>query len=80
MEVSTFKCDECGRLKQETNHWFRATAVHQGFVIVAWDFLTVQDGRALPIVKRDGRALPEIHLCGMECAVKAMTKAMEGGE
>ena len=23
-EVSTFRCDECGKLKEEANHWYKA--------------------------------------------------------
>jgi hypothetical protein len=69
-EVSTFRCDECGKLKQDANHWFRATEIAGPcFVIRTWEDPTLEFVSPDEIEK-------ELHLCGMGCAVKAMTKAM----
>lgn len=75
----TYHCDVCGAVKKESNHWFRAlvtklldgTAVqlHAGprFSIVPWERST-------------GRPKLEIHLCGLECAHKAMDRALTEGQ
>lgn len=66
-EVSTFRCDVCGKLKEQANHWYRGCQTDEPrFVIVSWDAASV-----LPAHH------PVLHFCGMECAVKAMQKAME---
>ncbi len=64
-EITTFRCDECGKLKQEANHWYRGVSLDgpQRFMLFAWNCIPP--------------AGPELHFCGMGCAVKAMTKAME---
>jgi hypothetical protein len=62
-EVTTYKCDVCGKLKQEANHWFRGQQTPgRWFTVLRWDC--------------DGAA-SELHLCGQECVQKAMTKAMQ---
>jgi len=67
-EVTTYRCDVCGKLKQEANNWFRAIAsLAPTFGIVTWD---------APLQRPSG----ELHLCGMECAQKAMAKAMQEGK
>ena len=81
-EVSTFRCDECGKLKSEAlqlpGRWYRALMVQEPgelprFVILSWE------DSAFNVCNLHGR--PEIvhplHLCGMGCALKAMAKAME---
>ena len=58
----TFICDVCGKTKGDVNHWFQAW--HDGgFQIQKWNDLD--------------KGSKVQHLCGMECAVKAMTKAMQ---
>ena len=71
MQVDTYKCDVCGALKKEANHWFIATTGMVGyarFIIVPW-------GGSLP-----GSADDFLHLCGMGCAIKAMQSEMTRGE
>ena len=61
----TFTCDICGKRKGEANHWFKAAKFddrYPGFKIIPWGTGDIEN---------------EMHLCGMECAVKAMTKAMQ---
>jgi hypothetical protein len=65
-EVTTYRCDVCGKLKQEANHWYLAHANAARFVIHRWDLELNYD--------------PKLHLCGMECAQKAMAKAMQEGQ
>lgn len=74
MEFQSYKCDECGRVKGEANHWFRATRVPgPRFVIVPWDIL---------LFRVPDPAATEQHLCGIVCATRALCKAMsaEGPE
>ena len=72
-EVTTYRCDVCGKLKQEANHWMRAVLIvlesyrMPVFTITGWDG-----------VFPDGAN--QLHLCGMECAQKAMAKAMQEGK
>jgi hypothetical protein len=67
-EVSTFSCDICGKLKRDVNKWFRAHTQTDYFQIEKWE-------SKQPLIEDE---LPILHLCGMECATKAMAKAMEG--
>jgi hypothetical protein len=64
MEFISFKCDECGKVRGESNHWFWLLNLPGRCVIGEW---------GAPI--RDENAKPQ-HLCGIGCAVKAMSKAM----
>lgn len=71
-EVKTYRCDVCKKLKQEANHWFRAKK-HPGD-----SDLTSNIGPSFSITTWDSPASSEdLHLCGMECAHKAMAEAME---
>jgi hypothetical protein len=72
-EVSTFRCDECGKLKEQANHWYRAMQPDgkRRFVIVAFEDCNFSAFQELA-EDQDVR-----DFCGMGCAVKAMTKAME---
>jgi hypothetical protein len=62
----TYHCDVCGAVKMESNHWFRALSGITSFAIVNWE----QD---LP--EGWGRDF-HMDLCGLECAHKAMAKAL----
>ena len=69
-EVSTFRCDECGKLKEEANHWFRAAEIAGPcFMLMTW-------GDSEELISPD-EIEKTLHLCGMGCALKAMAKAME---
>lgn len=67
----TYTCDVCGAVKREANHWFRVLVACRGvsvrFTIVPWGCGT-------------GRQKQEMHLCGLECAHKAMAKALTEGQ
>ncbi len=70
MVVETFKCDICGKVKGEENHWFCATGQFTPdaqVVIGSWH-------------SRGKFPEPHLvrHLCGMDCAQKFMHKILEG--
>ncbi len=63
MQITTYTCDICGRQKGEANHWFKGEAVGNiGFYIKKWVAESSPEDK---------------HICGLECATKAMHKAME---
>jgi hypothetical protein len=68
MEFPAFKCDECGAIKQEVNHWWKLQRVEDGIVL-------------RPFATQDcpgGQDVSEpLHLCGTQCVLKAISKAME---
>jgi hypothetical protein len=72
MQFQSHKCDECGRVKGEANHWYRATRLPgPRFVIVPWD---------TPLFRVPDPAATEQHLCGEGCATKALLRAMSGDD
>jgi hypothetical protein len=36
MRVDTYKCDVCGRIKGENNHWFRIDTAGRGLELHLW--------------------------------------------
>jgi hypothetical protein len=58
-----YKCDECGVLKGESNHWWRARFSKGLFTIRAWGSVT-------------NETKGEFHLCSESCASKAMSRAI----
>jgi len=68
-EVITQSCDECGVLRKEANHWFRAVVQAGMFTIAPWGNQLVLEPRA----DWGGKVL---HLCSESCAVKAMCRAI----
>jgi len=72
-ETTAYTCDECGRTKGASNHWYRAarltTAAPQypRLICATWE-----QG---PLMLADGDT--ELHLCGMDCLTKCMSKAMQ---
>jgi hypothetical protein len=66
MEFTTFKCDGCGRIKQESNHWWQFASLPGPQIFVfAWDSRV-----ALGL---DAKVL---HLCSEACVTKAVLGAM----
>ena len=65
MKLATpYKCDYCGKLKGEANHWWLRNTGASHFSLHRWDEDAVEDGAFE-------------HICGQECATKAMAKWME---
>lgn len=57
MRFDSYKCDNCGHLKQEINHWFSAEEVN------------VTDGVALVLHPRIYTAEAFKHLCSEACVI-----------
>lgn len=68
--LQTYICDICGTAKREANHWFRAASIPGRFTVILWNDDTFESLKNLS-------ASAELHLCGLQCATKAMHKAME---
>jgi hypothetical protein len=62
VQQTVYKCDECGRVKQETNHWFcvSAPAAMEGSLVLS---------RFHP-----GGPKESLHLCSQECLVARVSK------
>ena len=58
-----YKCDYCPKLKGDTNHWWLRDLDKQFFALFRWD----DHGAAADRME---------HICGMECAAKALAKWM----
>ena len=63
--VQSYKCDVCGTIKKEANHWFVAVAVPQGVHIYTWN---------APGAGYDQENVA--HLCGMQCTTRFMMRAL----
>ncbi len=71
-EVTTYKCDVCGNLKREANHWMKAAIRHGErlqFTVIPW-------APTIQIIAASSETVTFLDLCGMECSVKAMTAAL----
>jgi len=55
-------CDVCGKEKQAVNHWWLRTKSTSFFELVPW---------------YDDDAATKGHLCGQECAIKALSEWMQ---
>jgi hypothetical protein len=68
MQFPTYKCDGCGRVKQDSNHWWQFVRLPGPRIVVfAWD---------CPVRDENAKVL---HLCGEGCVMKAVTTAMQEG-
>lgn len=69
MKVETFRCDECGHLKEQTNHWWAVTVLSAppAAVIEPLDEFSK---------KHDKWADPMLSLCGRECVQKVVERFM----
>jgi len=55
MKVDTYKCDQCGQMKGELNHWFLFGSHDTQCRVVRWGFADRED---------------ELHLCSDACVIK----------
>jgi hypothetical protein len=71
MKVETYKCDQCGKQKQDSNHWFMLDIGIVGFHLFIWD-------------NANADIAGYKHLCSQGCASKIlstwMTKAARDAE
>jgi hypothetical protein len=63
--VNTIKCDICGRIKGETNHWLKMSNNSSRFTVI------------VPIATVEYLAMLDI--CSHECAVKAFQAWLDKG-
>lgn len=59
--LSTYKCDECGALKKETNGWWLVDPVPGAIVVRIWNHPQLDDMK---------------HLCGIECTQRFIARWM----
>jgi hypothetical protein len=71
MESVQITCDVCGRVKQETNHWFKAVVdpVHPNPAGIAFGTSAAEVGDS---------DLKIEHICGQECLHKRLSRWIEG--
>lgn len=70
MRTSTFRCDVCGKEREESNHWFLASEGGQRELLVCGlTFLRWSD--------RGATLQGMLHLCGQRCAQRAQGRWME---
>ena len=60
MKVTTYKCDVCGQIKGENNHWFRIAAGASGLELSAW--------------ATSPAAASAVDLCSDQCVIKTVQK------
>lgn len=69
MKIDTFKCDQCGSMKGQTNHWW-------AFYSELWG-----DGRGYSTViitldQANESGVDVQHYCGVPCLTQALHKAL----
>ncbi len=64
MRVETYKCDVCGRVKGENNHWFRVCTAGPGLELHAWGTIASTE--------------TTVDLCSDECVVKTVQHWLNG--
>src|SRR5262249_10601229 len=64
-----YRCDGCGVLKGETNHWWYAASTLNAAGVAEWWIRQWNSDAESPAV---------IHLCGTECAIKKLSEFMGG--
>jgi hypothetical protein len=60
MKVDTFKCDVCGQIKGENNHWFRIDTGMSGLEVNAWGVMPASS--------------TTVDLCSDMCVIKVVQK------
>ena len=65
--IHTYKCDNCGAVKQEVNHWWVARVENSGFWCVDMQSLTETEIKT---------GISLIHLCGTRCVIETTDKWM----
>ncbi len=61
MKVDTYKCDGCGAVKADRNHWFLVESGDTHFTSRAWDY-------------PQGNIEDDDHFCGGSCLLAAFQK------
>jgi hypothetical protein len=69
-ELRTWKCDGCGALKKDVNHWWMLQRFIEGAInvlVLPWDEKAAAESAASQHTK---------HACGRECAHKLLDQWM----
>lgn len=66
MWISKPKCDNCGTLKKQTNHWYMLWTTATDFKLTRWN------DQIDPFEKEP------FHLCGRQCVNEAIERWIEG--
>jgi hypothetical protein len=69
MKSETYTCDECGKQKQESNHWWILSQVARAQLGPCFSLLPMN------LIGRVESGISE-HLCSESCAIKALSKWM----
>ncbi len=64
MKVDTYKCDVCGTIKGENNHWFRIDTGVAGLELNAWGVMP--------------ESATTVDLCSDQCVIKIVQKWLTG--
>jgi hypothetical protein len=64
MKVDTYKCDMCGIIKGENNHWFRMDTGISGLELNAWGVMPP--------------TATSVDLCSDQCVIKVVQKWLTG--
>ncbi len=60
MKIDSYKCDVCGAIKGENNHWFRIDTGPSGLVLNAWGVMQPTES--------------SVDLCSDQCVTKVVQK------
>lgn len=74
MILSTFRCDVCGALKKESNHWWAAWRNWSTNTFYVQPFESALHGQ-LNIACGEN----EFHLCGQSCVNSKLSEFMDAG-
>lgn len=70
MILSTYRCDVCGALKKENNHWWLAWREQSTNTFCVQPFESV--------LRLNGVVENEFHLCGQSCVNSKLSEFMGG--
>ena len=77
-KIETYRCDVCGAVKKQTNHWFRLESCETGALVQAFDGLffmaRVFSGQQMPPSPVRTEAF---HLCGQNCVNRKLAEIMK---
>jgi hypothetical protein len=63
MKIDSYKCDGCGKMKGETNHWWLIEFESGIFTVFCWLANVAQHARAK-------------HICSQACAIRVISEWM----
>ncbi|MHB8304320.1 MAG: hypothetical protein ACYDC6_16145 [Acidobacteriaceae bacterium] len=72
----SFACDICGKVKQESNHWWMVTL---GNVLCFEEGQPALHFTLVPWSQAESRNRNVHHICGESCATKALERFMSSG-